>query len=322
MATDRDNSMKAAEQEERKGDARRRPSIFRWSAKPESAAKHYQRAFEQYQAAAARKECLTMLEKQSEALSEAGDSFSAGRALEQAFPLAKQLGGADERMREFALRASEHYAQCNKAHAGAFALQRAAPSIQDASMKAELYEHAASLLTQEERTHEALEPRRQQCAALALANDTNACVSALLTLGSEAEQTESPHQQAQAYLSAIVTLLYASNASAALATLSDAREVDSFERSEQCSAAIALLDAYKSDGTRDGIRRTVRDHPSFRHLEQAFARRALSLPSNESALFDMAASLADAGNSNRRVQDAAAELEQSAADDDNGEDFT
>lgn len=300
-----------AEAEERKGDARRRPSIVQWSAKPESAAKHYGSAAQTLQQLKETSRALTLLEKQAEALSESGDSFSSGRTFEHAVSLARTIP-EETRVHDLAIRASEAYSQCNKAHAGAFALQRAAPALSNDAARAKLYGQAADLMVQEDRVHESLEPRRQEAASYASDGHTSKCVHALLQLGSDAEQCQSPHQQAQAYLSAIVTQLHDGDASGALATLGDAREVEAFESSQQCGAAIGVLEAYKTSRNRDDIRKAVRAYPSFRHLEQAFARMALALPTDEMQLERMASSLSASAQGEEHHRSAAEELEEPA----------
>lgn len=280
----------------RKGDQLRRPGLFRWHSDPEQASTCYERAAVAYGAAEAYEEAAEVKEKQGDAMEEAGDPWAAGYSYEEAMKQAKAGSLGADRVKELGKRAAAMYGEAGKLPAAARALQRAASALSedDARQAAELHGLASDYLEQDERPHEALDPKRAQAKLLASIGDHSGASSALMHLASLAEAADTPHAMAQAYLSAVVTLLHKGDAKEAYHTLEAAREVQSFEGSAEFRAAEELLDAFRQGG--EGVQNAVKSFACFKHLEQQFARMALQLPSQGSDLGSMSRDLGGAHN--------------------------
>lgn len=274
---------KVAEAEKlvKKADKLTKLSFTKWFPDWTAATPLYEQAANAFKLAKMPEAAKIAYEKAATGQERSSSPWSAGKHLESAGGLARELGNFDEVI-DLYKRASELYVQCGKVQPAADALDKGARAVEDVKPDAavRMYIDACALLEEDGRDQMAFDSYRSAASIYIKLNRYEDAATVFLRWGQAADKCKAVQSQCKAYLSAIIVYLFADNFNLADASYNDCSQMDSFFKSDQNHCAVQLLSAYR-EGRPDEIKHVVSTSSVIPHLDHMVIRLAKQLPSGK-----------------------------------------
>ncbi|CAL5222070.1 g4371 [Coccomyxa viridis] len=228
-------------------------------------------------------------EKAATGHSRQGSPWQSGKSLEKAADMEKEWSKAQQSSKGKGTRvealyrdAALSFQEAGRHQAAAEALGRAAVHLEGIEPEAssQLYMDAINILADQDEGKEALSGdlfRQAIAGEIRLAKYPEA-VALLMRFAAACDSLGL--RPCKAYLSAVITWLYAQDGAQALSTLQDALEVPTFSGSEEAQVAEGLIDAYRK-GDAEVVRQFVASHSIFLELDNQVVRLARKLPQGD-----------------------------------------
>jgi tetratricopeptide (TPR) repeat protein len=207
--------------------------------------------------------------------------WTAGKHMESAGQLAKELGLIDEAIDSYR-RASELILHCGKVQPSADVLSRGARAVEDerSEIAVRMYLDACAMLEEDGREQMAFDNYRAAVNLYVKLNRFKDAAAVLVRWGQSADKCHATQSQCKAYLSAVIVHLYDEDLKQAQQCYNDCSQVNAFSRSDQGETAEKLLSAY-CEGNPDEIRHVVSSSHIITHLDHTIVRLAKQLPKGD-----------------------------------------
>ncbi|KAG0557897.1 hypothetical protein M758_11G161100 [Ceratodon purpureus] len=265
----------------RKADKLTTLSFFNWWPDWTQATPLYEQAATAYKLAKMLEEAKTCYEKAATGQERLSSPWTAGKHMESAGALAKELGRIDETVVLYR-RASELFLECGKAQPSADVLGRGARAVEDESPEVaiRMYLDACAMLEEDGREQMAFDTYRAVVNLYIKLNRFKDAAALLVRWGQAADKCHATQSQCKAYLSAIIVHLYDEDLKQAQQCYNDCSQMDVFYKSDQGETAEKLLSAYGEESS-DEIKHVVDSSYIIPHLDHMIVRLAKQLPKGE-----------------------------------------
>ncbi|KAJ7549130.1 hypothetical protein O6H91_07G041500 [Diphasiastrum complanatum] len=256
-------------------------SFARWSADWAEATPLYEQAGLAFKLAKETAKAKEAFEKAAMGQERLLSPWQAAKHMEAAGGLAKELGNWTE-VADFYKRACELYAESGKPQPGADALARGARALEDAvpDEAVRLYLDSCAILEEEDKEQLAFDTYRAATNLYLKLQRFEDAANMLLRWGLAADKCKAIQSQCKAYLSAIITYLYAQDLKQAEQCHVDCTQIDVFLQSEQNACAEKLLQAYR-EADPEEIKYVVSKSSTIQHLDHMIIRLAKQLPTGD-----------------------------------------
>ncbi|EFJ08366.1 hypothetical protein SELMODRAFT_118760 [Selaginella moellendorffii] len=251
----------------RKGDKLTKLSLTRWTSDWARATPYYEQAANLFKIAKKTEKAKEAHERAAMGQERLASPWHAGKHMESAGALAKELGLWNE-VADFFRRASELYIESGKPQPAAEALSRGGRALEDGlpDEAVKMYLEAVGIFEEEQREQMAFDTYRSATSLYIKLQRYTDAATMLLRWGQSADKCKATSTQCKTCVGAVIVYLYAQDFKQAEQCQNDLSMIDAYFQSEQNRFAEQLLNAYR-EGNPEEVKHVVKSSGVINHLD-------------------------------------------------------